>query len=571
MASLSFGNSSSSALIKSANTAASQIASYNDSLAEYEYQLSAKTDDDLQTYQNYLNKRIDTLNTSGTVTDASKALSLTKSLTSAISTNTSTNITRENIQIMAGNGTLTDKYNTIVSQYQRAVGIGDDALAQSLESQAYSVSQSIQSQAQTAADAATALAKAGASSTAGSQEHIATNLQVSLQQLNNDIKNSGQKDFNSTVAKWVSTNSSTLTALGVALPKGAQPNYFDIVNGVAGAIYNAHMLAYSAELPYNPDSAQTYYNDAMKLATGISTLPTLAGAKSVQDIQEAAADPARFAYDEASGKFVQTQQTGNQVTQTGQVQPTYSGSVNKAVVLSPQQTAQMTKFGLNFDTQTGGTVNNGVRVQSTDATPPWLSKILGKNGVTNAYSVNGNLQFEADSASGTGKAVYTIVSDPSGKHGVYESDNTGDRLLGGDQGFNDNPATSAKQSQGFLSRLGNSVENSAGNILGGALGLFGGHANASALINAGQSQLQIAAANAAAARAMVSAAPSPLPDINTNPIPQSQNISIPVAPATQSVVPQTMSVQKPNVNVQGGKVGVQGGSVNLNSGGSIRI
>lgn len=567
MASLSFGNSSASSLIKSANSAANQIASYNDELASYEYSLSAKTDDDLQKYQDYLNKRIDTLQNTGTITDASKALSLTKTLTGAISTNTSSNIQRENIQIMAGNASLPDKYNVIVSQYQRAVGIGDMALAQSLESQAYSVSQSIQVQAQQSADASAALAKAGASSTAGSQEHIATNLTFALKQLSDDIKNTGQKDFNKTVNAWVSANSSTLQALGVALPKGAQPNYFDIVNGVAGAIYNAHMLAYTAELPYNPDTAQGYYNSAIGLASGISTLPTLAGDKTVQEIQQASTNPAQFAYDAASGKFVQTQQSGNVFVPGQGVQPTYSGSV-QATILNPQQTAEMTKFGLNFSTSQGGTANNGVKVQATEATPPWLSKVLGKNGVTNAYSVNGNLQFEGDSNSTNGKAVYTIVTDPSGHHGLYESSAVGDKLLGGDQGFNDNPASHAAQAQGFLSRLGNSIEGAANSIFGGALGLFGGHANASALISAGQSQIQIAAANAAAARAMLAQAPAPLPNISTAPPPPTPQISVPApsAPVTQSVVPRTVNPQTQNTpKLQGGSVNLQGG------GGGIRL
>lgn len=566
--SLNFGNSSASALIKSANTAANEIATYNDEVANYEYSISAKTDDDLQTYQNYLNGRITSLNSTGTITDASKALSLTKDLTAAISSNTSASILRENIQVMAGNGTLTDKYNTIVSQFQRATSIGDDALAQSLESQAYSVSQSIQLQAQTAADSASALAKSGATATAGSQEHIATNLTVALQQLNNDIKNGGQKDFSSTISKWVSTNSASLAALGVSVAdqkKGAQPNYFDIVNGVAGAIYNAHMLAYQAELPYNPDTAESYYNDAIKLASGITTLPTLAGNKSVQDIQQASANPAEYAYDEASGKLVQTQQVGNQAT-IGGVTPVYSGAVNKTVVLPPQQAAEMTKLGLNFSASTNGGAADGVRVQATSATPPWLTKVLGKNGVTNAYTVNGNLQFEADSASTEGKAVYTIVTDPSGHKGIYESSAIGDKLVGGDQGFNANP--SSQDSQGFLSRLGNSIGNSASSLLGGALGLFGGHASAMDLVNAGLvTQTQLMSAQAAAARVAVAPQLPSLPTVTVNNTPTAAKIAQPTVPTTQSVTPQTANPQNAGKGtaIQSGSAGVslQGGGIRL--------
>src|SRR6201993_1355357 len=91
------GNTSPSSLIRSSQSIASEIATYNDSLAAYQYELSPKTDADLQTYQDYLNNRISNLQNTGSVTDASKALTLTRTLTSATRSNVSANIQRENI------------------------------------------------------------------------------------------------------------------------------------------------------------------------------------------------------------------------------------------------------------------------------------------------------------------------------------------------------------------------------------------------------------------------------------------------------------------------------------------
>lgn len=144
---------SASSLVRSAASLTSQIQAYNDSLQAFQYQNSAYTDDSFSSYKTYLQDRIDALSSSGSVADASKALTLTKTLEAATKSNISAGIQRENIQIMAGNASLTDKYNLVAGQFQRAIANGDLTLAQSLESQAYSINQSIKYQAQQAASA----------------------------------------------------------------------------------------------------------------------------------------------------------------------------------------------------------------------------------------------------------------------------------------------------------------------------------------------------------------------------------------------------------------------------------
>lgn len=588
MASLSsstrIGNTSSSSLIKSANTVANQIATYNDDLAAYTYSISAKTDSDLATYQDYLNGRINTLQDTGTITDANKALNLTKTLTGAISSNTSASIARENIQVMAGNASLTDKYNVIVDQYQRATAIGDDSLAQSLMGQAYSVNQSIQYQAQQASDAAATLAKASASSTAGGEQHVATNLQTALKQLNDDVQAGGKDKFLSTVNAWLNTNGDTLKALGVTIPGSAKNNdatakYLSIVSGVGAAMVQAHNLAYQAELPYNPDTAQGYLDQATALVNGDTTLKTLAGGMTRDQITTALSNPSEYVYNNSSGALEKSTQSGVQLnTQTGQVTPVYSGSIQKqqlqtAVNQSASNNTQvkvvptnvlttLNKLGLQLSDSTNKNPDQGAEVQSTANTPKWLQGIIGSNGTINVYAGhNGSLQFKGSDQGG--QAVYTLGQDTTGKYGLYQSDMQGDKLVGGDYGYNANslnPKSGPRASDGSLLKV---LPNGKTDMLGGIFN------NPNNLINNSLiTQTQTAVANAKAAAAMLASKPVPLPTINV-PAPTAAP-----TPTTQSIAPpSTVSVQKPTVNPQQpASVNLQGGGTNLQGGGGgIRL
>lgn len=445
------GSTSTSALIKSASSLSAQLAAYQDDVAKITYENSAKTASDLASYQSYLEGRVTNLTSTGTVADATKALNMQQDIVSATHENISSDIQRENIEMMAGNATLSDKYGVIVGEYQRALNIGDDALAQSLESQAYSVSQSIQLAAQTAADSAATLGKATLASNAEDQAEIVTNLKGSLSQLNGDIKTLGISDANSTINKWVSQNSATLEALGVKLPSGAQPNYWNVVNGVMGAMYNHDILASQAYSLTDPNTAQEHLNEAQGLLDGQTPIPTLAGNLTGQQIQEAESNPAMFVYDAASSSYKLSQQTGYQYDQNGDIEPTYSGSVKQTVFLNAIQTNSMTKLGLSFSAgkapsatqKTAGETNtgDGVTVQASSNSPQWLKNILTQNGTTQMYvdpnSRIGGLQFEADSPDGSGKAYYDVVPDGTGKFGVYQNMPNGAKtLVGGDYGFN---------------------------------------------------------------------------------------------------------------------------------------
>lgn len=440
------GNASASSLIRSSASLQNEINSYNDSLAAYEYELSPKTAEDFAKYQDYLTGRINNLQSTGSVTDAQKALTLTRTLTSAVHSNVSSDIQRENIQVMSGNASLQDKYSTIVSQYTRAMGIGDLALAQSLESQAYSVSQSIQYQAQQAAAAGKALSEANATA----QGNIVTSLDDSIKQLNNDVKNLGVKDLNKVTQAWVKQNSGALKSMGVIIPDGAQPNYFNLIEGVQAAKYNALVLKAQLQAPTNPSAAQNTAYEAAFLKNGATKIPTLAGSLTLQEIQQAAQDPAMFAYDNASGQYKRTTQTGYQYI-NGQVAPTYSGLVDQKksdqiYFLNANQTANLVNLGLTFSAHdhkgtgasdpSGLVTGSGVTVQLSENSPQWLRSLLGENGTTKAFTDKaGNIQFEAPSSTGQGMSYYTLLT-VGGLNGIFEHLPDGStKLAGGNYGF----------------------------------------------------------------------------------------------------------------------------------------
>jgi hypothetical protein len=133
--------SSITALLKNAASIREQIENFKDAQAAFDYKYSGFTDEAFATYQDRLQSRIDNLSATSSVSNASKALSLSSTLEDARKSNMSSNITRLNIQMMAGNASTSDKLALVISQAQTAQSIGDMTLYQHLEEQAYSLSQ----------------------------------------------------------------------------------------------------------------------------------------------------------------------------------------------------------------------------------------------------------------------------------------------------------------------------------------------------------------------------------------------------------------------------------------------
>lgn len=481
-ASLKLGTGSASNLIKSATSIEKAVQNYQDQVQALNYANSAYTDDAFSSYQSYLQGRIDALNTAGGISNASKALTLQKTLEGAMKSNISASITRENIQIMAGNASLQDKYGLIVNQFQRASANGDFTLAQTLEKQAYDVNQSIQYQAQQAADAAATLARAGNGSTTGTsgvayQNSVVANLKEGIKYLNGLAQNASEKELNQKMADYAVQAKPVLQALGVDVhpEQGQQPNYFDVIHGISGAIYNAMVLKAQAEAPIDPLVSRTDAAAAKDYLVN-GTEETLAGKLTVLEIQQAQIDPNMFTYDNTSGKYVRDIQSGYQyITVKGvksdgtigdvqQLVPQYSyfasttsgrEAFNKVNFLTPTETTMMTKLGLNFTENyqgksvgntlldkngkpIAGTTGEGVQVSVSENTPQFLKNILGEKGIGNMFTdQNGFLTFKAGASGGQGDSYYTLAQDGRGLAGLYERLPDGTtRLAGGDYGFN---------------------------------------------------------------------------------------------------------------------------------------
>lgn len=480
---LTLGTTSASSLVKSAATLENELNTYQDDIQAQQYAVSGHTDDALETYQQYLQGRITTLSSTGSITDATKAVTLTNTLTSAVNSNITAGIQRENIQVMAGNATPTDKLDLIQQEFTRAVGIGDMTTAQSLESQAYSLSQTIQEQAQTAATAANTLTAAGASQ----ENNVADQLTDKLKQLNVDAGAAGGSNLNTQLKSWVTANKSQLLALATgpgvtqdqvnAIDKAvnsSQPSYQDIVAGVGQAIISAHYQAYLSELPVDPETAQNYLDSATNIANGSTKLDTLAGSLSMSDIQNWQANPSMFAphenantgqleftYD-ASGKMAGTTAiNGFKFDSQGNVTAAFTGS-DVGQTLTKQQATQtsaaLNKLGFNFSGQNltdATSMTNGITVQATDKIPKFLQPILaGQQNVTlQAYVTPQGIQLATINAQGKDN-IYLVAQDSTGKQAVYKATGQyangnpifGKQTAAGDYGFNQNNNTLWKSS-----------------------------------------------------------------------------------------------------------------------------
>ena len=94
------GTSGASALVRSAGSIATQLNDYKDKMAALQWSSSAQNESDFQTYRDYLSSRINNLNSTGKLSDASRALTLSSSLQSANRSYVSNTIQRTTIGIL---------------------------------------------------------------------------------------------------------------------------------------------------------------------------------------------------------------------------------------------------------------------------------------------------------------------------------------------------------------------------------------------------------------------------------------------------------------------------------------
>jgi hypothetical protein len=538
-----------SSLLKSAASIRNQLATYQDSLMAYDYSQSAYTDSAFSQYSAYLQSRIAQESNTPSIAAASRALSLTKALTGAMKSNVSATIQRENIQVLSGNATLTDKYNIISQQFVRAQANGDLTLAQSLEGQSYTLSKQIQYQQQQSYTAQ-------AANDGKSWALTAKDFEASLKQFNTDYVNAGRTSAQSIAADFVKQMEPQLAKAGIY---NVQPNYFDIVDGINRAIYNSYSNAATVIAPYDTTgaAAQGY---ADKANTAVNTIHTIYGDMNAQQLAQAQANPQMYSYKEdpqfvsknpndASGSL--NPQTGYSYSSGNVIAPTFAKT--PMITIAPTINNQIQALKLNVVSKPAD--GNGIEVTTSADSPAWIQKILPGDAtahiLSDAADTSGKstLQFEADSQSGTGKAVYTFAKDGT----VWESSNLGDKLINGTPPV---PPMSVMGTIGAAFQYGaRQVE-----LLLGTPKAFA--ATVPGMVQNGTNHFTLPP--------LPVAKPLQLPSLNVAP-PQAQPAltakpAINPYPAAPTVSPQTTA---PSTAIQGGSSGIQlqGGGMSLQGGG----
>lgn len=544
---------STSALLRTAGSLASSLAANQDEAMRIAFQ-NNPSDAGLTDYLGYLNTRITHLNSTGSISDNTKAMSMAQTMTTATHTNISYDIANENIQVLAGNATLQDKYNTVVAQYARAVPTGDMPLLQSLETQAYSLNQQIQYQQQTSAAASSTLAKASGTSQAKGEESVATTISADLAKFNTAYAHAGTANAKKVLGDFVTAHKDQFAALGVILKPGVAPNYFDVVSGANQAIFAAHNAAGDAVAPYADDGGQSYYD---KAAAVVSNIPTIYGKMNANQLQNAADHPYQFATKldpDLAGS--QSGPGGSQNPQVGYKYDPKQGVV-PVVAASPwvnipnNLNYRLNELGLNVVgniPKAGQGQNAAIEVTSSKNTPAWLLKAIPSNATTHLFvQPNGDIQFESQGKSGVG--IFTATTNNQ----LYERDGTDGsyKLLGsgpgGANGVSKGTADFNMALFGFSLTSGNATVNN--------------------LITEAQTRAAaVTAANAAFAKTMLAIAPPPLPTISIAPphvtTPSTPNVT--VQKPTYTVAPTTTNPQNAStVGLQGtGATKATGISVN---------
>lgn len=432
------GNTSASSLVRSAQSLSSQINSYNDTVQRLTFE-NNPSDDNLDRYLTYLNDRVGNLESTGSITDATKALEMRQTMNTAVSKNTSFNIQDESIQVLSGNATSNDKLDYITGAYQRAVGIGDVTLAQSLESQAYTLSQKIQYDQEVAAQNAITVNNANESATKAGYSDALSAVKGGLDTLFTALKTGGQSSIDKALKTFTGQFGDMYSQLtGQNLPKGSQATLGSITQAYFNLQYAYNTKAAAALQPYNAQDAQKFTQAAQDLVSGKSTVSVPGiGSLNVYQANNWAASPNlyRVATDEnGQNKLVENAVTGYKYV-NGQAIPQSNGNegtVFSATDKTAKQQILNTLKGLNVNLVSSG---DHLTVQLTNEAIKklHLENVDLKSGaqVTLVPQANGGLQFTAN-----GK-IYSLALDSRNLVGVAAQNQDGStKFVGGQFGFN---------------------------------------------------------------------------------------------------------------------------------------
>ena len=436
------GNTGVSNLVKSAQTIQNELSTYNDTVQRLTFETNP-SDANLNSYLSYLSTRVTNLQSTGTISNATKALNLSQTMNGAVAKNTSFQIQNQSIQILSGNATKQDKLAYIQSAYQRAVGIGDITLAQSLMSQGYSLSQQIQYDQQVAADNAITVNTANETAIKKGYSDALSAVQSGLTDVFTQLKNGGEANINKTLQNFTKQFGDIYKQLtGETLPTGSQLTMGSLTQAYFNLGYQYNLKAAAALQPYDASAAQTYTQAAQDMVSG-KTSVSVPGIGSINAYQAGqwAASPNlyRVATDVNGQAGLKENAVIGYSFQNGQIIPQSNGDAGTAFAAldTNAKDAITGKNGILAKTnlQLVSSSNGDLTVQLTNQA---IEKLHLKNTdlrsgdqLTLVPQANGGLQFTQN-----GK-IYNLALDSRSLVGVSQTDSTGtQKFIGGQYGFN---------------------------------------------------------------------------------------------------------------------------------------
>jgi len=436
------GNTGVSSLIKSSSTIKNQLNTYNDTVQRIAFE-NNPSDDNLNTYLTYLDGRVSNLETTGSIADATKALDMRQTMTSAVAKNTSFQIQNQSIQVITGNATSQDKLDFIQSAYQRAVGIGDITLAQSLMSQGYSLSQQIQYDQQVAAQNAVTVNNANETAIKKGYSDALSAVQSGLTDVFTQLKNGGEANINSTLKTFTKEFGGIYKQLtGEDLPKGSELTMGSLTQAYFNLGYQYNLKAAAALAPYDASAAQTYTQAAQDMASGKATVsvPGIGSVNYTQASQWAASPNLYRVTTDVNGQSSVAENAVTHYTMVnGQVIPVSNGNAGTAYGdLNSKDPGTIKKIndtlkGLGITNLTGSGDNLKVQLTNQAIQKLHLDKTDLKSGdqLTLVPQANGGIQFTKN-----GK-IFTLALDSRSLVGVSQTDLSGKQtFVGGQYGFN---------------------------------------------------------------------------------------------------------------------------------------
>jgi len=464
------GNVNASSLVKSAQSLSTQIDNFDDAQWAYQWNVSSKTDADWAQYQKYLNDRITALNNSGSITSASRALTLQTTLTSANRSYISASIDRVSQQIMEGNATDMDKYNALYRFYQQSIDNDDYDEAQSLVGRLDSLSQQIQYKQQQAASTAQAQAKADAEAQAKGYSGAIAQISDLVDKLNGGYQTGGK----GLTEKDLQDANKTLSSMGIQIPTNTQADLGSVIAGALDAMGTLYYQRYTVLDAVGDSSAASAYQEAADIYNGNKTVSVGGISFNYQSAQYYAEHPNMYIQKtggvkpqqigtDANGKPIIEDLPTYNLTPAGIMGYQYDSSGTPQPIFSDTTTGSINdntdKAGYNQtvkDLQNAGFTivgkdtgaHGGILVQaSTNDKNKFFSSAVSQYGLDPqtsyiAYKTDSGYQFAPVVDNNGNTHLFTISKDQKNNYGVYSetynssTNSTSYNLIGSTGNFN---------------------------------------------------------------------------------------------------------------------------------------